>query len=102
MTPRGFDPRPTARAFWDKVRKPEPFPRQLRGAIAEVLPVGVVSLPRLTLAAVADWLQHRGSVSIRLGPDRALCGCLVAQRGHGFIFLDGMMDANDERLTLVL
>lgn len=96
----GFDPRPAARAFWDKVDKPEPFPRRLRGAIAGTLPVAVISLPSLTLSAAAGWLERRGAPFSHAFKDRPVRGFLVAQYGHGFIFLDGTMGADEERFTL--
>jgi hypothetical protein len=97
--PRAFDPRPIARAFWARAGKAEPFPRQLRQAIASSLPVAVVTLPNLTLRGAARWLECRGA-AFSAGSDRPLRGLLVAQRGHGFIFLDGTMSADEERMTL--
>jgi uncharacterized protein DUF955 len=100
MIVRGFDPRPVASGFWARVGRTEEFPRQLRGPIASTLPVAVISLPRLTLSAAASWLERRGATSFGYGSDRAIRGVLVAQRGHGFIFLDGTMEPDEERLTL--
>jgi hypothetical protein len=96
----GFDPRPAARAFWELVGAPEPFPRRLRGAIAQTLPIAIISLPRLTLSAVADWLARHGAHTITVLTNRGVRGCLFAQKGHAFIFLDGTLDAAEERVTL--
>src|SRR5262245_11884444 len=100
MRSHGFDPRPVARAFWQCVGKPEPFPRQLRRAIIKVLPVAIISLSRLTLSAAAYWLERRGAPCFAPCSDRAVRGFLVARGGHGFIFLDGSMAPDEERLTL--
>lgn len=95
-----FDPRPEAAEFWHRVGDAEPFPRELRRAITNTLPVAVVHLPRLTISQVGAWLSERGVESALAVPDRPLRGCLVAHRGHGFIFLDGALGPDDERVTL--
>jgi hypothetical protein len=100
MSPPGFDPRPVTRAFWEQVGEPEPFPRQLRHAIVKALPVAIIILPRLTLSAAANWLEQRGASCFVPHPDRAVRGFLVARGGHGFIFIDGSMASDEERLTL--
>jgi len=95
-----FDPRPIAHRFWERAGATEPFPRRLAPTIAAVLPVAVVLLPRLTVAATAEWLARRGAGCLGASPDRSLRGCLVAQRGHGFIFIDGSLAEDEQRLTL--
>jgi hypothetical protein len=95
-----FDPRPIVRRFWERAGATEAFPRRLTPTIAAVLPVAVVLLPRLTVAATAEWLARRGAGCIGSSPDRSLRGCLIAQRGHGFIFIDGSLADDEQRLTL--
>lgn len=95
-----FDPRPVARRFWERAGVREPFPRELRPTIAAILPAAVVLLPRLTVAGTAEWLSRRGAGCLSSTPDRPLRGCLVAQRGHAFIFIDGSLPDDDQRLTL--
>lgn len=95
-----FDPRPVARRFWERAGVAEPFPRRLTPTIAATLPVAVVLLPKLTVAATAEWLAKRGAAHIDSSPDRPLRGCLVAQRGHGFVFLDGSLPEDELRLTV--
>lgn len=95
-----FDPRPEAAEFWRRVGEAEPFPRQLRRPVTRTLPVAVVHLPRLTISSAQAWLSDRGVGDALPVPDRALRGCLVAHRGHGFIFLDGTLADGEERMTL--
>lgn len=95
-----FDPRPITHRFWDRAGAMEPFPRRLTPTIAAVLPVAVVLLPKLTVAATADWLAKRGAACLDSYPDRPLRGCLVAQRGHAFMFIDGCLTEDEHRLTV--
>lgn len=60
----------------------------------------MVHLPRLSIASAQEWLQDKGIDNALSVPDRELRGCLVAHRGHGFIFLDGTLTPDDERVTL--
>jgi hypothetical protein len=85
-----------ARLFWERARETEPFPRDLRKAIARAVPMAVVLLPRLNVAAAIDWLRHCGLVCELPGADRPLRACLVARKGHGVALVDGS-DADDEQ-----
>jgi hypothetical protein len=95
-----FDPRPIAARFWERAGAVEPFPRRLSPTIAAVLPVAVVLLPTLTVGQMAEWLARRGAGCLQSSADRRLRGCLVAQRGHAFIFVDGSLPDDEQRLTL--
>lgn len=95
-----FDPRPEAAEFWRRVGDDEPFPRDLRRAVTNTLPLAVVHLPRLTISHASAWLLERGVEGALTAPDRPLRGCLIAHRGHGFIFLDGALGPDEERVTL--
>ena len=97
---RAFDPRPEAAEFWRRVGEAEPFPRELRRPVTNTLPVAVVHLPRLTISDASAWLSERGVEGTLTAADRPLRGCLVAHRGHGFIFLDGGLEPDEERVTL--
>lgn len=85
-----------AEDFWQAAGGPEGFPRSLRIPIANALPVTVVLLPRLRVSRVDDWLRRRGIPGTDAAPDRPLRACLVACRGQGFIFVEGV-DAEDEQ-----
>ncbi|HVV51100.1 MAG TPA: ImmA/IrrE family metallo-endopeptidase [Polyangia bacterium] len=95
-----FDPRPIASRFWERAGATEPFPRRLSPTIAAVLPVAVVLLPKLTVGRMGEWLAKRGAGGFRQTQDRPIRGCLIAQRGHAFIFADGSMPDDEQRLTL--
>src|SRR5947209_3261645 len=99
MAPLAFDPRPIALRFWSLYGSDETFPRQLRGPVTSVLTVSIVTLPKLTLSDAANWLRRRGA-SISPPYDRPVRGFLVAKRGNGFIFLDGGLSPEEERVTL--
>lgn len=94
-----FDPRPAARAFWARAGVEEPFPRRLTPTIAAVLPVAVVFLPELTVRGITEYLAQRGARCFS-GNDRPLRGCVVAQRGNAFIFVDGGLADDEQRMTL--
>lgn len=85
-----------AAAFWSLAGRPGLFPRDLQRALALALPVAVVELPGLRLAALADWLARHGAACPLGGPDRPLRAGLVARAGRGLVFLDGT-DPDDER-----
>lgn len=92
--------RAAAEAFWREVGAEEPFPRALRGPIADALPVAIVMLPRLRLRGVDDWLRAQ-VIACTLGvADRPLRACLVARRGQGLIFLDGADPQDEQRFSL--
>jgi len=95
-----FDPRAVARRFWARVGEDEPFPRRLTQSIAAALPAAVVFIPKLTIAGTANWLSKKRIGCIASTPDRPLRGCLIAQRGHAFIFVDGTLAEDEQRLTL--
>ncbi|HXT37973.1 MAG TPA: ImmA/IrrE family metallo-endopeptidase [Chloroflexota bacterium] len=87
-------------SFWEDAGEDESFPRGLRRAIANALPLSVVLLPRLHVAAIDGWLQEQ-AVHGRLGfPDRPLRACLVARHGQGIIFLDGTDPDDEQRFSL--
>lgn len=82
--------------FWRMVGCTEPFPRRLEGSIAMALPVTIVSLPSLAVSHIEDWLRERQIQCPINVSDRRLSACVIAQGGHGVIFVDGA-DAEDER-----
>ncbi|HLI26015.1 MAG TPA: ImmA/IrrE family metallo-endopeptidase [Chloroflexota bacterium] len=89
-----------AAAFWRAAGAEEPFPRALEAAIAWAAPLSIVQLPRLRVAGVAAWLTARGGGELVTVPDRALRACLVAHRGHGFVFLDADDPPDEQRFSL--
>lgn len=90
----------TAESFWITAGEPEPFPRNLRRAIARALPLTIVLLPQLSVRAAEDWLEQQGahiSVDVRNRPLRA---CLVSRFGHGMIFVDGVDSEHEQRFSI--
>ncbi|MEW8143902.1 MAG: hypothetical protein AB2777_20495 [Candidatus Thiodiazotropha endolucinida] len=94
--PDGSNAEAIADYFWHLVGSTESFPRQLERSIAMALPVTIVSLPSLTVSQIEDWLRERQVRCPINVTDRRLRACIVAQGGHGVIFVDGA-DAEDER-----
>jgi hypothetical protein len=89
-----------ADAFWSAVGERESFPRNLRTPIATILPVAVVTLPRLRLRGVGEWLRRQDIVCGLGEHDRSLRACLIARRGQGLIFLDGSDPPDEQRFSL--
>lgn len=89
-----------ADAFWAAAGGPEPVPRDLRVPIATALPLTVVLLPRLGVAAVDTWLRRRGIPRGLAVTDRPLRACLVARSGHGIILLEGTDPEDEQRFSL--
>jgi len=90
----------TAERFWEAAGEEEPFPRDLRRAVAYALPLTVVTLPRLRVHAVDAWLRRRAIHGSPNLADRALHACLVARSGHGIIFIDGTDSKAEQRFSL--
>jgi hypothetical protein len=93
-------PETLAEAFWDGTGLHDTFPRKIEQAIAFKLPVALVGLSLLKIAAIGQWLQQR-DITTRLPDDRRdLCGCLVAFGGRGFIFTCDADAPEEQRLTI--
>lgn len=73
--------------FWDAAGPPPPLPRDLRRVVSYGLPVACVALPQLSVRRVEAWFRQRGAPYQFLCADRSLCGCVVAARGSGIIFV---------------
>lgn len=89
-----------AASFWRRAGQPETFPRALDAAVAWVLPLAVVRLPRLGLRELTDWLAERGIPFRGNVTDRPLRACVLARGGCGMIFLDGSDPEDELRLSL--
>jgi len=89
-----------AQEFWAGTGLDSTFPRELERALALKLPLALVKLPLLSMAVVRSWLERRRiSVPFPSGQED-LCGCLVAYREHGIIFVCGADEAAEQRFTL--
>jgi hypothetical protein len=89
-----------ADAFWEAAGMREPFPRALRRPVARAVPMAIVSLPRLRLRDVLDWLQRHDIECPCTATDRSLHACLAAWGGWGYVFLDGADPEDEQRLSL--
>jgi hypothetical protein len=90
-----------AQRFWEAVgEEPAGFPRDLRRAIALALPLAVVELPRLRVAAVEDWLAQRRRPLSLAAADRRVRACLLVYEGSGVVFLDGTDPEAEQRFSL--
>ena len=93
-------PETLAAEFWAGTGLYDTFPRKIEQAIAFKLPLALVGLSPLTMAAIGHWLQQR-VIAIQLPNDsRDLCGCLVAFSGRGFIFFCDTDLPEEQRLTM--
>jgi hypothetical protein len=100
MTMTHPSPEKLAAEFWNGTGLHETFPRKIEQAIAFKLPVALVGLSPLNVAAIGHWLRQR-DIATQLPTDRRdLCGCLVAHGGRGFIFICDTDAPEEQRLTL--
>lgn len=95
-----FDPRPIARDFWGRSGFKRPVPERIEEAISLGLPVATIRLPKLTIVSIRDWLESIGATWYISVANRPLQGCLLAQRGHGLIFISGALSYEESRFTL--
>ena len=95
-----FNPAPIAAQFWRLVGYEEDFPRALNTAVALALPASIIFVPALSAAVIDSWLRRRDINCTLRAASRPLRGCLIANRGHGLIFVDGTMAADEMRITV--
>jgi hypothetical protein len=86
--------------FWAHTDLADAFPRNIEQAIALKLPVTIVKLPVVTIRAIARWLQRHHRKPVFPSYQRDLMGCLYADGGHGFVFVCGADEPEEQRLTL--
>jgi hypothetical protein len=89
-----------ANVFWEAAGMCEPFPRALRRPIARALQMVIISLPRLRLQEVLDWLRRHDIACPCTTANRSLHACLAAWKGWGYVFLDGADSEDEQRLSL--
>lgn len=100
MASRRFDPRPVARRVWREVGYAPPYARDLVQPMMETFDVAVILMPRLSIRLANEWLKERGRRPLQNYRDRRLRACLLARRGSGLIFLDGVMEDAERRYAL--
>jgi Zn-dependent peptidase ImmA (M78 family) len=89
-----------AHEIWGSSEFAERFPRPLQDAIALKIPLSVVPLPKVTTAAMRNWLFNGRMLAYLPADNRELMGCLVSHRGHGVAFICATDAPDEQRLTL--
>ncbi len=89
-----------AERFWEEAGQEEPFPRRLEALIPVVKPVAVVSLPGLCPEAVESWLRRHGHAAEVGTRQRWLDGCLYANKGDGFLFVEETLPVDQRRVIV--
>jgi hypothetical protein len=89
-----------ANEFWMLAGGAGPFPRDLRRAAPRAALLSVKVLANLSVQRVSAWLRDQGVASLAAERERALCACLFARGGCGFIFLDADDDEAEQRFSL--
>lgn len=89
-----------AARFWKQAGgRPLP-PVDMERAILWTLPLDVQPIAELGVPRLAAWLREHGLPVPRLGPPRALRGCLLARRGRGIVFVEATDSPDEQRFTL--
>ncbi|HXH13159.1 MAG TPA: ImmA/IrrE family metallo-endopeptidase [Alphaproteobacteria bacterium] len=96
----GPDLEALARAFWAGTGCDDFFPREIARIVALKMPLALVRLPQLNVPTVRQWLQQRGIATALADDQRDLCGCLIAHRGRGVIFVCDADPPEEQRLTI--
>ena len=86
--------------FWKLAGDVGPFPRDLRRAAPRAALLSVKVLADLSVQRVSAWLRSQGVACRIAESERALCACLFARGGCGFIFLDAADDEAEQRFSL--
>jgi hypothetical protein len=86
--------------FWKLAGGVGPFPRNLRQAATRAAMLSVKGLADLSIQRVSAWLRAQGIAYRSDERDRALCACLFARDGCGFIFLEAGDDEAEQRFSL--
>lgn len=89
-----------AESFWKAAGVAGTYPRDIRRAVARVHPITIVMPSALHIASAEEWLR-RMDLPLDIGEqNRPLRACLVAQSGHGFIFVDGNDPEDEQRFSI--
>jgi hypothetical protein len=89
-----------ANEFWSLAGGTGPTPRDLRRAAPRAALLSVKVLAGLSVRRITEWLRDQGVICRTGVHDRALCACLFARGGWGFIFLDAADDEAEQRFSL--
>ena len=90
----------SAREFWTLAGGVPGYPCDLEGSIPYALPLQVQAVPGLRVSHANGHARRRGLPYRFSGRDRRLCGCLLAYKDVGIIFLDAGIAEDERRFTL--
>lgn len=86
--------------FWYTLGGELPYPRMLKPTVSRSFPLSIIALPNLTVSQVENWFMHLHIPFRFLCQDRSLCGCIVAVKGRGLIFVDSLDSDDEQRYTI--
>ena len=89
-----------AQDFWQRAGGQAQWPLDLDEAVVFAFPLTVVALPDLHTGQIEHWLEERRTAHRFPCASRHLHGCLVVDRGAGFIFIDQQDDEAERRFTV--
>ena len=88
-----------AKDFWDKAGM-NTYPCDILGAVSLILPIDIVSLSKLSLVTIQEWLNARNVyIDINVN-NRELHGFILTNRGNGIMFINGTDHENERRFTI--
>jgi hypothetical protein len=89
--------------FWEASQTPRSslqFPRNIARAVPWALPVSIVRVGGLRVAALQQRIATLGLPPLAASSGRRLHGCLVAHRGSGLIYVDESDSEDEQRYTV--
>lgn len=89
-----------AESFWRSCGGRNTPPQDITPFVSRMFPVSIVLLSNLSITTIERWLAVRHVPYRFLCQNRALCGCLVAVRGYGVIFVDISDPLPERRFTI--
>lgn len=89
-----------AEHFWKAVGGPVPPPRDLTPLISRAFSLSVILISELDIIKIERWFAERNVPYRFLCQNRALCGCIIAARGHGMLFVDAHDTPEERRFTI--
>ncbi|MCE9672622.1 ImmA/IrrE family metallo-endopeptidase [Myxococcus stipitatus] len=79
---------------------PSRYPRDLASELLWLPFIEMVAMPELSPDAMRAWLSRRGVRHPVAADTHELTGCMVAERGHGFLFFDSSRERTEQRFTI--
>lgn len=89
-----------AEDFWRGVGGNIRYPADIERAAVLSLPVAIVQVNRISVESIRNWLVERELKAVVPSCPGEMAGCVVAYRGHAFIFVCGIDPEEEIRITL--